>query len=73
LIADIQTKKTAVQTAIAKVKTSTAGFSCTVGDPKEQVKQFRDGMKEVKSALKVYRTSIRNLIVAVRSLGKNKI
>ncbi len=72
LTADIQTKKTAVQTAIAKVKAGTAGFSCA-GDPKEQMKQFRDGMREVKSALKDYRTSIRNLIVAVRSLGKNKI
>lgn len=69
LLADIQTKKTAVQTAITAVKTGSAGFSCTIGDPKEQVKLFRDGMKEVKSALKAYRTSIRNLIVAVRSLG----
>lgn len=73
LTADIQTKKTAVQTAVTKVKTSAAGFSCADGDPKEQMKQFRDGMREVKSALKDYRTSIRNLIVAVRSLGKNKI
>ena len=73
LITETQTKKTAVQAAIAKVKTSTAGFSCADDDPKEQMKQFRDGMREVKSALKDYRTSIRNLIVAVRSLGKNKI
>ncbi len=62
LTADIQTKKTAVQTAIAKVKTSSAGFSCSSDDPKAQMKQFRDGMGEVKSALKDYRTSIKNLI-----------
>lgn len=73
LTADIQTKKTVVLSAIAKVKTSTAGFSCADDDPKEQMKQFKDGMREVKSGLKDYRTSIRNLIVAVRSLGNNKI
>lgn len=71
LITETQVKRTAVLTAIAAVKTSSAGFSCTIGDPKVQVKLFRDGMKEVKSALKNYRTSIRNLIVAVRSLGNN--
>ncbi len=73
LTADIQTKKTAVQTAVEKIKTNSSGFSCADDDPKEQMKQFREGMQEVKSALKDYRTAIRNLIVAVRSLGKNKI
>lgn len=73
LTADIELKKAAVQAAILKVQTSTAGFSCTGNNPKEQMKQFNDGMREVKSALKDYRTSIRNLIVAVRSVtGETK-
>lgn len=72
LIAEIQTKKIAVQTAITQAKTNSAVFSCDEENPKVQLKKFSDDMREVKSALKEYRTSIRNLIVAVRSLGGSK-
>ena len=73
LIAEIQTKKTAVQTAIDQARANSALFSCDEDDPKGQLKKFGDDMRAVKSALKEYRTSIRNLIVAVRSLGNNEI
>ncbi len=72
LIAEIQTKKTAVQTAIDQAKTNSAGFSCDEDNPKEQLKKFNEDMRAVKSALKNYRTSIRNLIVAVRSVTGQK-
>lgn len=68
LVAEIQTKKTAVQTALSTAQTNATSFTCTGNDPKGQITQFRDDMKAVKSTLKDYRTSIKNLIVAVRSV-----
>jgi hypothetical protein len=68
LVADIQTKKTAVQTALTTTQTNSTGFSCTSDDPKGLLTQFRKDMQAVKKALQDYRTSIKNLIVAVRSL-----
>jgi chromosome segregation ATPase len=70
LVSDIQTKKTAVQTALTTAQNNVSGFSCT-GDPKGQLTQFRKDMQSVKSALKEYRTSIKNLIVAVHSVTGN--
>lgn len=68
LVGDIATKKTAVQTALTKAQTDAEGFACDSTDPKGQLTQFREDMQAVKSALKDYRTSIKNLIVAVRSV-----
>ena len=68
LVADIQTKKTAVQTALSQAQTDSTGFSCTGNDPKGQMTQFRKDMQAVIQALKDYRTSIKNLIVAVHSV-----
>jgi hypothetical protein len=68
LLAEIATKQTAVTTALAKAQSDATSFSCTSDDPKGQLTQFRSNMQAVKSALKDYRTSIKNLIVAVRSI-----
>ncbi len=68
LVSDIQTKKTAVQTALRKAQTDVSGFACTGGSPKSELTQFRVDMQSVISALKTYRTSIKNLIVAVHSV-----
>lgn len=68
LVSDIQTKKTAVQTALSKAQTDVNGFNCT-GDIKAQMHQFRLDMQAVKRALKDYRTAVVNLIRAVRSLN----
>lgn len=70
LMADIQTKKGAVQTALTQAQTDAASFTCTSDDPRGQMTQFKDDMKVVKSALKDYRTAIKNLIVAVRSVTR---
>lgn len=67
LVADIQSKKEAVKTAVDKSIIDINGFTCDGEDPKGQMTLFRDDMKSVKSALQDYRTSIKNLIVAVRS------
>lgn len=71
LLAEIQTKKTAVQTALTAAQATANGFSCASDDPKGQVTQFRKDMQSVKSAFKDYRTAIKNLIVAVRSVNGN--
>lgn len=70
LVADIQTKKTAVQTTLTTAQTNSTGFSCKGNDPKGLLTQFRTDMQTVKKALHDYRTSIKNLIVAVRSLTR---
>lgn len=67
LVTEIQTKKIAVQTALTKTQTDTSTFTCTSDDPKALLTQYRKDMQDVKSALKEYRTSIKNLIVAVHS------
>jgi len=67
LVADIQTKKNAVQTAVTAAQTNSS-FDCSSANPKEQMTQFRTGMGGVRTALKEYRTSIKNLIVAVHSV-----
>ena len=68
LVADIATKKSAVKTALDKASTDATAFKCTGDDPKGQLTLFRVDMQAVKSALKDYRTSIKNLIVAIRSV-----
>ncbi len=68
LVAAIATQKTAVQTALTTAQNDANAFSCTSGMPKQQVTQFRTDMQAVKEALKDYRTSIKNLIVAVHSV-----
>lgn len=68
LVADIQAKKGAVQIALTTAQNNAGTFTCDGNDPKGQLIQFKDDMRTVKSALKDYRTSIKNLIVAVRSV-----
>ena len=68
LVADIAAKKTLVQTALTKAQTDSTNFSCTIDDPKGHLNRFRLEMQAVKKALHNYRTSIKNLIVAVHTL-----
>lgn len=67
LVSDINLKKTAVQVILTKAQNDVQSFNCINGDPKVQMSQFRQDMQAVKRALKDYRTSIKNLIVAVHS------
>ena len=68
LVADIDAKKAAVGVALSIAQNDANNFNCTGDDPKGQLTQFRKDMQAVKKALKDYRTSIKNLIVAVRSV-----
>jgi hypothetical protein len=67
LVTNINTNKTVVQTALTKTQNDANSFDCT-GNPKDQLMRFREDMQSVKKALKDYRTSIKNLIVAVHSV-----
>jgi len=68
LVADIEAKKVLVQTNLSSAKSNAGSFSCSGNDPKGQLTQFRVDMQTVKKSLKDYRTAIKNLIVAVRSV-----
>lgn len=69
LLTDISAKKTAVETALTKAKTDSSDFSCTTGSARDLFTLFREDMIAVIRALKDYRTSIKNLIVAVAKVA----
>lgn len=68
LVADIAASKTTVQTGLTKAQNDISSFSCTGSDPKGQMMTYRVDMQGVIQELKDYRTSIKDLIVAVRSV-----
>ena len=68
LVADIAAKKSIARADLDKASISNTTFSCTSDDPKGQLSLFRTDMQTVRQGLKDYRTSIKNLIVAVRSV-----
>lgn len=69
LLADIQTKKTAVDADLTLVQSDATNFSCSSTDPKTQLTGFRTDMQTLIQGLKDYRTSIKNLIVAISTLS----
>ncbi len=69
LVADIGAKKAVVQTDLTSAQNKVSAFSCTADDPKGLLTQFRLDMQKVKGDLKNYRTSIKNLIVAVHRVA----
>lgn len=66
LLADIETNKTAVDEALASSSVNAQAFTCDSDDPKAALTGFREDMQAVKQALHDYRTSIKDLIVAVK-------
>lgn len=68
LVAAVNTQQAAAQTAVDAVKASGSGFSCDSGDPKAFVTTFKSSLKSEISALQSYRTSVKNLIVGVKSV-----
>lgn len=70
LVAAIGQKKTVVDQKLTMAQASAAAFNCDTPDPKGQMTTFRLEMQAIKSALHDYRTTIKDLIVAVRSLNQ---
>jgi hypothetical protein len=69
LLLDVSDKKVAVEKAIDKTQADI--YSCSSGNPKVLMNQYRVDMQAVKSALANYRTSVKNLIVAVRTVSSD--
>lgn len=65
---DIAAKRAIVVKDLASAQADVAGFSCKGDNPKGQITQYRLDMQAVKKALQDYRTSIKNLISAIRSV-----
>lgn len=71
LTAEVDAKAQAVEAAIASTKSVGSVFTCNNDNPKVSSAAFRDAFKAQVAALKDYRTSIKNLIVAVKSAQSN--
>lgn len=69
LLADISAKKGIVDMDLSSAADMVGTFSCSSDDPRGLLQNFRIAMQKVKTDLKNYRTSIKNLIVAVRPLA----
>lgn len=68
LVADVNTHQAAAQSVVDTIKSDSTGFSCDSSDPKAFVESFKSSLKTEISVLKDYRTSVKNLIVGVKSV-----
>lgn len=68
LVKTVNSKKIIVMNAVDKLKTVGITFSCTSNDPKATVTEYKTANQTLNSALKDYRTAIKNLIVGVKSV-----
>jgi hypothetical protein len=71
MVANITAKKAVVQAALTKAETDAKDFSCSSDSPKVQLQAFRQDMLAVIGALKDYKKSVIDLLVAVRTKAKN--
>jgi len=72
MVADIATEQNALTSLIQAALTDVSSFSCTGNNPAAQLTQYRTDMQAVLKGLQDYRTAIKNLIVAVRTLPSVK-
>jgi hypothetical protein len=68
LVADVNAKKAAAQTTVDTVKATSVTFKCDGTDPKGAASSFKTALKSEIDALKAYKTSVKNLIVGVKSV-----
>ena len=68
LVADVNAKKAAAQTAVDTVKADSANFKCDGTDPHGEAAAFKADLKLEISALQDYRTSVKNLIIGFKSV-----
>lgn len=67
LVADVATKKAAAQATVDTVKSTSVEFKCDGADPKGVAATFKANLKAEIEAIKAYKTSMKNLIVGVKS------
>jgi hypothetical protein len=68
LVADVNAKKTAADTAVADIKAKSVTFKCDGTDPKGSIQEFKDSLASEHAAIKAYKTAVKNLIVGVKSV-----
>lgn len=68
LVADVAAKKAVAEEAVAMVTSQDTDFKCDGDNPKGVAAGFKDHHKHVIVALKEYKTSVKNLIVGVKSV-----
>lgn len=69
LVAEVYAKKAAAEAAIAKTESARAEFSCGANDPKGVSTAFKENLKAQNEAMKAYKTTVKNLIVGVKSVN----
>ncbi len=68
LVADVNAKQSAAQLAVNAVKSSSTAFTCDGTNPMGVADSFKSMLKIEISSLNDYKTSIKNLIVGVKSV-----
>lgn len=68
LVADVAAKKAAAQAAVDATKSVSGTFKCDGTNPKGVVSMFKTDLKAEITALNNYKTSVKNLIVGVKSV-----
>ncbi|MDQ3094213.1 MAG: hypothetical protein M3Q70_03505 [bacterium] len=67
LVAEVDAKRTAAQTLVDDIKEESTVFECDADDPKGKANNFKELLKSEITALKEYKTAVKNLIVGVKS------
>ncbi len=68
LVANVEAKKAAAEAAVETVKNGSTEFECDGENPKAVVDSFKENLKSMNSALKEYKTAVKDLIVGVKSV-----
>lgn len=68
LVADVEAKKAAAQTAVDAVESNSTTFDCSNENPKAAIDSFKESLKGQIEALNAYKKSVKNLIVGVKSV-----
>lgn len=71
LVADVAAKKAAAQAAVDSTKSTVVEFKCDSDNPRGAAAHFKQSKADQNEALKAYKTSVKNLIVGVKS-SKNQ-
>lgn len=68
LVADVNAKQAAAQSAVDTVKNAQTQFDCNGTNPKGVIDVFKADIKAQETAMEAFRTSVRNLIAGVKSV-----
>ncbi|MDB5187187.1 MAG: hypothetical protein JWM07_659 [Candidatus Saccharibacteria bacterium] len=69
LVADMGAKKAAAETAVEALEAQKGGFDCEGTNPKSAITTYKTTLLDTIAVLKEYRTSVKNLIVGVKSVN----